>query len=88
MLWTAKVSLLRRTARSLHLLHPSQSGRWRQAHLQVLHDECHCNGSRNWSHHVSAFLDYARKSGYRGMQFNFVVSTNTRAVTLWETTRF
>ena len=29
-------------------------------------------------------LDYARQRGYRGMQFNFVVSTNTRAVALWE----
>jgi ribosomal protein S18 acetylase RimI-like enzyme len=29
-------------------------------------------------------LDYAEQRGYRGMQFNFVVSTNTRAVALWE----
>ncbi len=33
-------------------------------------------------------LDYARQSGYRGMQFNFVVSTNTRAVALWESFGF
>lgn len=26
----------------------------------------------------------AKERGYRGMQFNFVVSTNSRAVTLWE----
>ena len=29
-------------------------------------------------------LDLARSQGFRAMQFNFVVSTNTRAVALWE----
>lgn len=29
-------------------------------------------------------LDEARRRGFRAMQFNFVVSTNTRAVRLWE----
>ncbi|MCX8476955.1 MAG: N-acetyltransferase [Sphingomonas sp.] len=29
-------------------------------------------------------LDHARARGYRAMQFNFVVSTNARAVGLWE----
>ena len=29
-------------------------------------------------------LDHARERGYRAMQFNFVVSTNERAVRLWE----
>jgi ribosomal protein S18 acetylase RimI-like enzyme len=29
-------------------------------------------------------LDYAKSRGFRAMQFNFVVSTNTRAVRLWE----
>lgn len=29
-------------------------------------------------------LDHARKRGYRGMQFNFVLSSNPRAVALWE----
>ena len=33
-------------------------------------------------------LDHARARGYRGMQFNFVVSTNTRAVNLWESLGF
>ncbi len=28
-------------------------------------------------------LDHARSRGYRAMQFNFVVSTNDRAVNLW-----
>lgn len=28
-------------------------------------------------------LDEARRRGFRAMQFNFVVSTNTRAVALW-----
>ncbi|GAB4070049.1 GNAT family N-acetyltransferase [Ancylobacter sonchi] len=29
-------------------------------------------------------LDHAREQGYRAMQFNFVVSTNERAVRLWQ----
>lgn len=33
-------------------------------------------------------LDYARARGYRAMQFNFVVSTNERAVRLWESLGF
>jgi ribosomal protein S18 acetylase RimI-like enzyme len=33
-------------------------------------------------------LDHARSLGYRAMQFNFVVSTNTRAVALWRSMGF
>jgi len=29
-------------------------------------------------------LDTARAAGFRAMQFNFVVATNTRAIALWE----
>jgi ribosomal protein S18 acetylase RimI-like enzyme len=33
-------------------------------------------------------LDHARSQGYRAMQFNFVVSTNERAVKLWQSLGF
>jgi ribosomal protein S18 acetylase RimI-like enzyme len=33
-------------------------------------------------------LEYARSSGYRAMQFNFVVSTNAGAVRLWRALGF
>jgi len=33
-------------------------------------------------------LDWARAQGYRGMQFNAVVETNTRAVALWQSLGF
>jgi ribosomal protein S18 acetylase RimI-like enzyme len=33
-------------------------------------------------------LDRARERGFKGMQFNFVVSTNVRAVALWESFGF
>ncbi len=33
-------------------------------------------------------LNFAQQRGYRGMQFNFVVSTNTRAVALWQSFGF
>lgn len=33
-------------------------------------------------------MDHARSEGYRAMQFNFVVSTNDRAVRLWQSLGF
>jgi ribosomal protein S18 acetylase RimI-like enzyme len=33
-------------------------------------------------------MEQARKLGYRAMQFNFVVSSNTRAVALWQSLGF
>jgi ribosomal protein S18 acetylase RimI-like enzyme len=33
-------------------------------------------------------LDHARSQGFRAMQFNFVVSTNVRAVKLWQSMGF
>jgi ribosomal protein S18 acetylase RimI-like enzyme len=33
-------------------------------------------------------LDHARSRGFRAMQFNFVVSTNVRAVRLWQSCGF
>lgn len=33
-------------------------------------------------------LDRARERGFRAMQFNFVISTNTRAVKLWQSCGF
>jgi ribosomal protein S18 acetylase RimI-like enzyme len=33
-------------------------------------------------------LDIARQSGFRAMQFNFVVATNDRAIRLWESLDF
>ena len=33
-------------------------------------------------------MDHARMRGYRAMQFNFVVSTNERAVRLWQSLGF
>jgi L-amino acid N-acyltransferase YncA len=33
-------------------------------------------------------LDYARSRGYKAMQFNLVVSTNARAVRLWQSLGF
>ena len=33
-------------------------------------------------------LDYAKGLGFRAMQFNFVISSNARAVRLWQTLGF
>lgn len=40
---------------------------------------------RRFAEHV---LDQAREAGFRGMQFNAVVATNTGAVALWESLGF
>lgn len=37
---------------------------------------------------AAAVLDRARAEGYRAMQFNAVVATNTRALALWESVGF
>lgn len=37
---------------------------------------------------VSALLEQAKAQGYLAMQFNCVVSTNTRAVRLWQSLGF
>lgn len=39
-------------------------------------------------HMCAASLDLARAQGYRAMQFNFVISTNSRAVALWQAMGF
>jgi ribosomal protein S18 acetylase RimI-like enzyme len=41
--------------------------------------------ARTMCHHS---MDYARRKGFRAMQFNFVVSTNERAVRLWQSLGF
>lgn len=41
--------------------------------------------ARAMCHHS---MEYARQRGYRAMQFNFVVSSNTRAVSLWQSLGF
>lgn len=33
-------------------------------------------------------MEYARSKGYRAVQINFVVSTNERAVKLWQSLGF
>jgi ribosomal protein S18 acetylase RimI-like enzyme len=39
-------------------------------------------------HMAEHALGHARRRGYRAMQFNFVVSTNERAIRLWQALRF
>ena len=41
--------------------------------------------ARAMCHHS---MEYALQRGYRAMQFNFVVSSNTRAVSLWQSLGF
>lgn len=37
---------------------------------------------------LAASLDEAKRQGYHGMQYNFVVATNTRAIETWERAGF
>lgn len=52
----------------------------------MVHPDAHGRGiGRALAEHC---LEQARKAGYLAMQFNFVVSTNTAAVALWQTLGF
>ena len=71
------------------LLHAAKSGRWRATRLQLrVHTHAAAAGrgvARGMCEHS---LEHARSCGYRAMQFNFVVSTNERAVRLWQSLGF
>jgi len=44
--------------------------------------------SRSGARECAHSLEHARARGFRAMQFNFVVSTNERAVRLWQSLGF
>lgn len=48
----------------------------------------HATGRGVAQHMCAASLKLARAQGFRAMQFNFVVSSNVRAVALWEAMGF
>ena len=71
-----------------YFIHPNQAGGGKQV--------CNCGYitsaaatgrgvARRMCEHS---LEHARARGYRAMQFNFVIATNTRAVRLWESLGF
>ena len=64
-------------------MRPNQPGGGKHVELW-LHDQCSSNRPRVSAPDVPHSLSHARQRGYRAMQFNFVVSTNERAVRLWE----
>ena len=52
----------------------------------MVHPDCRGQGvGRAMGEHA---LDEARTAGFKGMQFNFVVSTNDAAIRLWESLGF
>ncbi|MEP6862139.1 MAG: GNAT family N-acetyltransferase [Deltaproteobacteria bacterium] len=71
-----------------YFIHPNQAGGGRHV--------CNCGyitspaaTSRGIARRMCEHsLEHARARGYRAMQFNFVISTNTRAVRLWESLGF
>lgn len=71
-----------------YYMRPNQAGGGRHV--------CNCgymtsvaSGGRGIARHMGEHsLDHARSVGYRAMQFNFVVSTNERAVRLWQSLGF
>jgi len=66
-----------------YILRPNQSGAGSHvanAAFMVARDAEGAGVGRRMAEHC---LSEARRMGFRGMQFNFVVSTNTRAIHLW-----
>ena len=66
-----------------YILRPNQSGpgsHVANAAFMVARDAEGAGVGRRMAEHC---LSEARRMGFRGMQFNFVISTNTRAIHLW-----
>ena len=66
-----------------YVLRPNQSGpgsHVANAAFMVARDAEGTGVGRRMAEHC---LSEARRMGFRGMQFNFVISTNTRAIHLW-----
>jgi L-amino acid N-acyltransferase YncA len=66
-----------------YILRPNQSGlgsHVANAAFMVAPDAEGAGVGRRMAEHC---LSEARRMGFRGMQFNFVISTNTRAIHLW-----
>jgi L-amino acid N-acyltransferase YncA len=66
-----------------YILRPNQSGpgsHVANAAFMVARDAEGAGVGRRMAEHS---LSEARRMGFRGMQFNFVISTNTRAIHLW-----
>src|SRR4029077_12515114 len=66
-----------------YILRPNQSGPGSHvatAAFMVAQDAEGAGVGRRMAEHC---LSEARRMGFRGMQFNFVISTNTRAIHLW-----
>ena len=66
-----------------YILRPNQSGpgsHVANAAFMVARDAEGAGVGRRMAEHC---LSEARRMGFRGLQFNFVISTNTRAIHLW-----
>lgn len=72
----------------MYVLRPNHPGRGAHvanaSYAVAVRGQGHGVGRRLGAHS----LQVARDAGYRGMQFNIVVATNTRAIALWEALGF
>ena len=70
---------------SRHLLPARQQSRWRQPRCEL---RLYCRGkrqsTRGGTDDVRTFAGASRGRGFTAMQFNFVISSNERAVRLWQ----
>lgn len=71
-----------------YVMRPNQAGGGRHVCNCAFMTSAHATGrgiARQMCEHA---IDHARSQGYKAMQFNFVVSTNERAVRLWQSLGF
>jgi len=75
--------------RARHLFLESQSARWRRARRHCGYVTGAAAQGRGIARAMCLHsLERAKQRGFRAMQFNFVVSTNERAVKLWSSLGF
>ena len=71
-----------------YVMRPNQAGGGRHVANCAYMTSAHATGRGVARRMCEHSLDHARSRGYRAMQFNFVVSTNERAVRLWQSLGF
>ena len=81
---TIRVAELEGKVVGAYILHPNQPGYGKHIVNAAYMVDTEIRGKGIGSLLCADSIETARKEGYRGMQFNLVVSTNTGAIKVWQ----